>query len=53
MQRVKELHDELRATTRDRDQKKAALNEQQMERELMQTAVSVKLHATLGKENEG
>lgn len=43
MQRLKELSDELHATTRDRDQKEAALNEQQMERELMQNAVSVKI----------
>ena len=43
LQRVKDTSNELRAISRDRDQKEGALNELKMEHELMQNAVSVKL----------
>ncbi|KAL9962773.1 hypothetical protein ACROYT_G031911 [Oculina patagonica] len=39
-QRLRVLSDELRTVTRDRDQKEEQLNDQQMERELMQNALA-------------
>ena len=42
-QRLKEISNEVRTITRDRDQREGAFNDLHVEHELMQNAVSVKL----------